>query len=160
MRIRPFEARDLATLVDLTIETFRPFYEGHVRPLYGDELFRLHHGEWEQDYRDEVPTLHDPDAGRWIAVAEVGDAIAGYVAWKTGGRPNHGEIAMLAVAEGHRRRQAGRELCRYAIEEMKAHDVEVVGVFTGGDRFHAPARELYESLDFIKVPIVGYLKKV
>jgi ribosomal protein S18 acetylase RimI-like enzyme len=160
VRLRPLESGDLPRLIDLTIETFRPFYEGHVRSLYGEELFRLHHGEWEQDYRDEVSALHDPAAGRWVAVAELGDRIAGYVAWRIGEPSNHGQITMLAVAGEHRRLQVGRALCLHAVADMKARNIEVVGVFTGGDRFHAPARRLYDSLDFIKVPIAAYIKKI
>ncbi len=55
MRIRPFTDSDLPTLIDLTIAAFRPFYEDYVHPLLGDEVFSHQHGQWEQDYRDEVP---------------------------------------------------------------------------------------------------------
>jgi len=104
-----------------------------------------------------VPVRHP---GRWIAVAEVGDEIAGYVAWKIGEPPNHGQISMLAVSVRQRRQQVARELCDHAMTEMRSRGVEVVGVFTGNDAFHAPARGLYESLGFIKVEIAGYIKKV
>ncbi len=160
MLIRPATTGDLEALVELTIETFRPFFIDYVLPLYGAELFELHHGQWQRDYETEVPTLHDPEAGRRIAVAEVDDLLAGYVAWKIGQQANHGEIAMLAVAPGQRRQQVGRALCEHAITEMRARGVEVVGVFTGDDSFHVPARALYESLGFIKVQIAGYIKKV
>jgi ribosomal protein S18 acetylase RimI-like enzyme len=53
MYIRPFNESDLEQLVNLTIETFRPFYEEYVRPLLGEELFEHQHGQWRQDYRDE-----------------------------------------------------------------------------------------------------------
>jgi ribosomal protein S18 acetylase RimI-like enzyme len=160
VKIRPFAEPDLETLIDLTIATFGPFYEGHVRALYGDELFRLHHGQWEQDYRDEVASLHEPEAGRRVAVAEDDGAIVGYVAWKVGEPSNHGLISMLAVDDAHRRKDVGRQLSIHAIADLKARGVEVVGVFTGNDRFHEAARGLYESLDFIKVEIAGYIKKI
>ncbi len=161
MQIRPFTPDDLDTLVELTIETFRPFYEGYVLDLMGPDLFALHHGSWEQDYRDDVPTLHDPAAGRTVAVAAVDGAVAGYVAWKIEQhRPDHGEIYILAVAPAHRRTQIARELCVHAIDAMKAHDVAVVGIGTGDDAFHAAARGLYESLGFTKVTIAGYIKRV
>ena len=57
MRIRLFLDSDLQTLIELTIETFRPFYENYMHPLLGDEVFNHQHGQWEQDYRDDVPTL-------------------------------------------------------------------------------------------------------
>jgi ribosomal protein S18 acetylase RimI-like enzyme len=160
MRVRPFVDADLPVLTDLTIETFRPLFEQVVRPAYGPDLFDLHHGRWEQDYRDELPTLHDPDARRWIAVADVAGAVAGFVAWNAAGRPDHGEIYLLAVAEPYRRGHVGQQLCRHAIEAMKAGGARVVGVSTGGDAFHAGARALYESLGFIKVEIAGYIQKV
>lgn len=70
MRIRPFVDANLPALIDLTIETFRSSFEGHSRPAYGEVLFALHHGQWEQEYRDELPSLHDPANRRWITVAE------------------------------------------------------------------------------------------
>jgi ribosomal protein S18 acetylase RimI-like enzyme len=160
VQIRPFESSDLEALIDLTIATFAPFYEDHVRVLYGDALFQLHHGQWQQDYRDEVAAFHDPEAGRWAAVAEDAGSIVGYIAWKVAPQPDHGEISMLAVLENHRRQQVGRALCRHAMDDLKARDVEVLGLFTGNDAFHAPARGLYESLGFIKVEIAGYIKKI
>jgi ribosomal protein S18 acetylase RimI-like enzyme len=160
MRIRPFVDSDLQRLIDLTIETFRPFYEGYVHPLLGDEVFEHQHGQWEQDYRDEVPSLHDPAAGRHLAVAQVGQTVVGYISWRPGERPHSGQIQLLAVSSSHRRQNVGRQLCLYAIQQMRADGVEVVGVGTGDDAFHAAAQALYESLGFVKIPIAGYLKKI
>lgn len=161
MRIRSFTDADLPALIDLTIETFRPFFEGYTRSLYGERLFSVHHGQWEQDYRDELPGLHDPAGGRWIAVAEVGGHVAGFVAWDSAGRRDHGRIDLLAVAEPYRRGHVATRLCRHALDAMHGDGVEVVEIGTGGeDAFHAPARGLYESLGFIKVPIAGYITQL
>ena len=162
MHIRPFVEADLPALVDLTVETFRPLFEDQVRPAYGNELFELHHGRWQQDYRDEINSLHDPVAGRWIAVAESDEAPVGLVAWSVDtARPDHGRIQLLAVSQPHRRADIGRRLCEHALEALKAGGVEVVELGTGGeDTFHAPARALYESLGFLKVPIAGYIKRI
>jgi hypothetical protein len=43
---------------------------------------------------------------------------------------------------------------------MRAAGVEVVGIGTGDDAFHAAARALYESLGFTKIPTAAYLKKI
>ena len=160
MEIRPCVDSDIPALIDLTIRTFRPFFEGYVRPLLGDELFAHQHGRWELDYQHEVPALHDPPTGRQAAVAETDGAVAGYVAWRPGERPMSGEIQMLAVSREYRHEGIGRALCLHAIEAMKSSGVEVVGIATGDDAFHASARALYESLGFTKIPIAGYLKKV
>jgi ribosomal protein S18 acetylase RimI-like enzyme len=158
MRIRPFADADLPVLIDLTIDTFRPLFEDAVRPAYGEELFGLHHGGWEQDYRDELPRLHDPATRRWIAVAEVGESVAGFVAWNSARQRDHGLIYLLAVAQPYRRGHVGRQLCRHALDAMRTGGVRVVEVGTGGDAFHAGARALYESLGFLKVEIAGYIR--
>ena len=160
MNIREFSATDLPTVVDLTIETFRPFYEGYVRSLLGDEMFALQHGNWEQDYRDDVPTLHSPAAGSFVAVGESDGRIAGFVSWRIKDKPDHGQIYLLAVEQSRRRQTLGHQLCTHAIDEMKQVGVEVVEIGTGDDPFHAAARALYEGLGFTKIPIAGYLKKV
>lgn len=160
MYIRPFETSDLSELIDLTVETFRPFYEGYIHPLLGDEIFQHQHGAWDQDYHDEVPNLHDPQLKRFVAVAEIDGAIAGYVSWRIEGRPHHGEIFLLAVASTARRQQIGLSLCHHAIEQMKADGVEVVEIGTGDDAFHAAARGLYEELGFTKIPVAAYLKRI
>jgi hypothetical protein len=54
MRIRSFVQHDLARLTELTIETFRPFYEDSFRPLMGEVVFANQHGNWRDDYRKQV----------------------------------------------------------------------------------------------------------
>ncbi len=160
MSIRPFADSDLSKVIELTIETFRPFYEGYVHSLLGEEIFPLQHGEWEQDYRNDLPTLHDPAAGRFVAVGEIGGTIAGFVSWRLSDRPNHGQIYLLAVAAPYRRQKLGYQLCAHAIDQMGEIGVEIVEIGTGDDAFHAAARELYEGLGFTKIPIAGYLKRI
>jgi len=160
VNIRTYVSSDLPTLINLTVETFRPFYENYVHPLLGDEVFQHQHGAWDQDYRDEVPTLHDPQEKRFVAVAAIEGEVVGYVSWRIEGKPHHGEIVLLAVAPFARRRQIGFNLCRHAMEQMKTDGVEVVEIGTGDDAFHAAARMLYEELGFIKIPTAAYLRKI
>ncbi|MGI8416643.1 MAG: hypothetical protein ACR2P2_10675 [Nakamurella sp.] len=72
----------------MTIETFRPFYEHSFPAMMGHdrELIQHQHGNWEQDYRAQIPTLHRPAEGRHVAVAESDDRsiLLGYIAWKPG----------------------------------------------------------------------------
>jgi|SRR5665213_452681 len=160
MKIRLFTDSDLPLLADLTVETFRPFYEDYVRSLLGEEIFQHQHGNWKQDYRDQLPTLHEPDAGRFIAVSEINGRIGGFVAWQLCDKPKHGEIVLLAVSAIHRGNRWGHELCNFAINEMKDMRIEVVEIGTGDDDFHAAARALYEDLGFTKIPVAAYLKKI
>jgi len=162
VNIRPYHPRDLKDLTELTIATFGPFYENHFRPLVGETIFRHQHGRWADDYRAQVPALHDPAAGKHVAVAETSDhAIAGYVAWTIDPARRHGDVVILAVAAAHRRGYIGTALCEYAFADMTEKDVEVVTVGTGGtDSFHAPARALYESMGCVPVHVAVYFKQL
>ena len=162
MNIRSYHPRDLNALTELTIVTFGPFYENHFRPLVGEVIFHHQHGRWADDYRTQVPTLHDPAAGKHVAVAEISDrAIAGYVAWTIDLAKRHGEVFILAVAETDRRHHIGTALCGHAFDDMTRKHVEVVTIGTGGtDSFHAPARALYESMGCVPVNVAVYFKQL
>lgn len=158
MHIRPLEVVDHRETLHLLTETFRPFFEGYAHPHLGEQVFQHQHGQWEQDYRDELRTLHDPGAGRHASVAALTDGtIAGLVSWRVGAKARHGEIYLLAVSPRHRRQHIGRDLCQHAIDHMRASDVEVVQISTGGDPFHSPARALYEQLGLTQVPVAVFL---
>jgi len=159
MHIRTFHPSDLPGLVDLTIEVFGPFFEQSFRTMVPPDVYQHQHGHWADDYRASVPTLHDPEQGKQVAVAESGAGqLAAYVAWDIDLERRHGHVELLAVRESHRRSGLGRALCEHAISAMREHPLEVVSVGTGGDWFHAPARALYASMGFHPVPVVYYLR--
>lgn len=162
MNIRSYRPGDLNALIELTIATFGPFYENHFRPLVGEVIFGHQHGQWADDYRAQVPALHDPDADTYVAVAQASDqAIAGYVAWRVDPARRHGDIDILAVAQAHRRERAGTALCDHAFSAMKEQGAEVVTIGTGGtDSFHAPARALYESLGCVPCHTAVYFRQL
>lgn len=157
MNIRDFQGPDLPVLVDLTIEAFRPLFEHHLPHLLGPEVFAHDHGDWESDYRQEVPTFHDPGNDRFVTLAEERGQVLGYVAWNiTHG--DSGRLEMVAVHPTAQRRGVGAALCRSVLSRLRSRDVAVVHIGTGGDAFHAPARGLYESLGFAGWPVVDYSK--
>lgn len=161
MHIRSFQSSDLRALVDLTIEVFGPFFEQSFRAMVPPEVYEHQHGDWAADYREAIPKLHDPEHGKHVAVAEGDDGLlAAYVGWHIDQERRHGEIDYLAVRESHRRHGLGRALSEHAMSAMRAHDVEVVTLGTGGDWFHAPARALYESLGFHLVPVAVYMRSL
>jgi ribosomal protein S18 acetylase RimI-like enzyme len=157
MRIREFQDTDLPQLIDLTIESFRPLFERHLPEAIGPEVLAHDHGDWENDYRHEVPTLHDPDDNRFVILAEEEGRILGYVGWNIA-QSGSGRLEMVAVLPEARRRGIGNALCREALDRLRDREVSVVHIGTGGDAFHAPARRLYESLGFSGFPVVDYSK--
>ncbi|MFC4503589.1 MULTISPECIES: GNAT family N-acetyltransferase [Streptomyces] len=160
MRVRAFTQHDLSALTDLTIDTFRPFYEDSFRPLMGDAVFAVQHSNWRDDYRKQVAELHAPAHRTYVAIAEAEGTIAGYVAWSVAPARKKGEITILAVSNRHRRHHVGATLCEHAFEQMRALGAEVVEIGTGGDQFHAPARALYEALGCTALPLTVYFRQL
>jgi ribosomal protein S18 acetylase RimI-like enzyme len=160
MFIRSYVQADLVRLTELTIETFRPFYEESFRPLVGETIFANQHGNWRDDYRKQVAELHDPAQHKYVAVAEAADDVAGYVAWSIDPVRRNGSIVILAVATDHRRSNLGTALCEHSFGAMRQHGAEVVEIGTGGDDFHAPARALYESLGCMQLPVAVYYRQL
>lgn len=158
MFIRSYAQSDLPRLIEFTIETFGPFYEDSFRPLVGETIFGIQHGNWRDDYHQQVAGLHDPDQHKYVAIAEQSGVLAGYVAWAVEPARRHGEVTILAVAPQHRRENLGTALCEHAFDGMRSLGAEVVEIGTGGDDFHAPARALYESLGCIKLPVAVYYR--
>lgn len=158
MRIRSFHQHDLARLTELTIETFGPFYEESFRSLLGEAVLANQHGRWRADYVEQVAGLHHPARNRFVAVAEIDAAIAGYVAWKVDPERRNAEIELLAVSAAQRRHHLGTALCEHAFAAMRDLGAEVVMIGTGGDGFHAPARGLYEALGCTALPVAVYYR--
>jgi ribosomal protein S18 acetylase RimI-like enzyme len=160
MRIRPYVQHDLTRLTELTIETFRPFYEDSFRPLVGEVVFANQHGNWRDDYRKQVAELHNPSQYKYVAVAETDDAVAGYVAWSVDPVRRNGTVTILAVSAEYQRHHVGTALCEHTFDQMRALGAEVVEIGTGGDLFHAPARALYESLGCTPLPVTVYYRQL
>jgi ribosomal protein S18 acetylase RimI-like enzyme len=158
MFIRSYVQSDLPRLIELTIETFGPFYEDSFRPLMGETIFANQHGNWRDDYRKQVAGLHDPDQHKYVAVAEDNGVLSGYVAWSVKPERRSGEVVILAVSSQYRRENLGTALCEHAFEVMRTHGLDVVHIGTGGDDFHAPARALYESLGCVQLPVAVYYR--
>jgi len=160
MHIRDFQPDDLPALIDLTIEAFRPLFEVDLPTLLDPAVFAHDHGSWADDYRRDVPTFHDPEANRFIVLAEetagAGSPL-GYVGWQVN-PDGSGRLEMVAVHPDARRRGVGTAVCRAALERLRQRGVTVVHVGTGGDPFHASARRLYESLGFYGYPVVDYTR--
>lgn len=159
MNVRDCTSLDLPALIDLTIEAFRPLFETHLPGAVDPRVFAHDHGRWEDDYRREVPDLHNPSADRFITLAEDAGRILGYVGWHVNPGAS-GRLEMVAVHPDARRRGVGYTVCQAALARLKDRGVTVVHIGTGGDAFHAPARRLYEGLGFAGYPVVDYTRAI
>ncbi|ATL33136.1 GNAT family N-acetyltransferase [Streptomyces formicae] len=126
----------------------------------GEAVFAVQHGNWRDDYRRQVAELHAPEQHTYVAIADVEDSIAGYVAWSVDPARKKGEVTILAVSAPYRRHHVGTALCEHAFQQMRALGAEVVEIGTGGDQFHAPARALYEALGCTPHPLAVYFRQL
>jgi ribosomal protein S18 acetylase RimI-like enzyme len=160
MHLRPFQRDDLDELIALTIEVFGPFYEQSFRSIVGDRIFAHQHGDWKEDYRRDLPTLHDPNKHKHVLVAVAHGTLVGFVAWYVEPEKRHGVIDYLAVTMEHRREGVASTLYGAATAAMREVGVEVVALGTGGEWFHQPARAFYESKGMIPVPGVYFFQEL
>ncbi|MGV9877852.1 GNAT family N-acetyltransferase [Streptomyces sp. NPDC003006] len=116
-----------------------------LAPPVGRRRSRLHH-----------PARRHTYVAVAVAVAEVDDGIAGYVAWSVDPARRKGSVTILAVSAEYRRRHVGTTLCEHAFAQMRSLGAEAAEIGTGGDTFHAPARALYEGLGFTPLPVAVY----
>ena len=160
MQIRPFLDADLPVAGGADRRDVPSVFENHVRPVYGAQLFELHHGQWQQDYRDELSTCTNPgrdDGSR--SPSRRGDGGPGGLEHRH--RRRERADPLLAVSQPHRAWSGGPSALPARTRGDEGDGVEVVELGTGGeDTFHTAARALHESLGFTKVPIAGYIKKI
>jgi ribosomal protein S18 acetylase RimI-like enzyme len=86
----------------------------------------------------------------------VDSGVAGYVNITFNTESLVGEIYMIAVDPPHQRRGLATLLTQHALAEMRAHEMTLAIVSTGGDPGHAPARATYERNGFVAFPQVLY----
>ncbi|MBB4751634.1 GNAT family N-acetyltransferase [Actinoplanes lobatus] len=151
---------DVTTVVELAVDVFGPFHEGSFRPAVGEEIFANQDAGWWQEYAEQIPCLHAPEEHKHVAVAEIDGRIGGFVAWTVVPAARNGEITHVAVSAASRRTGVGTALCEHAFAQLKQAGAEVVTIGTGGDDFHAPARDLYASLGCTPFPVVTYYRRL
>ena len=98
------------------------------------------------------------DGGFTIYVAQLGETVAGFIAYAVNSEDQTGEVELLAVHPDYQNRGIGTELNSVALEKMKESGVRLAVVGTGGDPGHAPARRSYEKAGYTALPLVRYYK--
>jgi ribosomal protein S18 acetylase RimI-like enzyme len=128
--------------------------------MLGSPLDRLATPSWVAHHEAVVREVCDAKETT-VVVAEGGSGeLVGFVAHRvhhpTDGMSTYGEIVVIAVDPGARSRGIGRMLLDRAVADLHDSRVPVIMVETGGDEGHAPARALYESAGFTRLPLAQY----
>lgn len=100
MLIRLYTLADLPALHAIRTAAFAPVFAS-FRNIVGPDIAALGLTTAEQEQADLLDAIAKPDSGHTIAVAEAGNAIAGFVSWKPNVAPGIGEITLNAVHPDH-----------------------------------------------------------
>jgi GNAT superfamily N-acetyltransferase len=158
--VRPYEESDLAAIVEFSLRAWEPVFES-MRDVLGEAIFaRLHHPNWRAVQAEAVrSSCSSGERDVFVAVAD--ERPVGFAAVMLNAfHERMGVVDMVAVDPDYQGRGIARKLMEHSTDHMRAHGMDIAAVGTGGDRGHAPARRLYESLGYTALPGVRYLKLI
>lgn len=158
MGIRAFDASDTVAVVDLSLRAWAPVHVS-IRDALGHELNDALQPDWRAKQQSDVEeVLSGSTTSVWIA--EVGDAVVGFVAVRIHDDRRIGEIDMLAVDPDYQGAGVGTALTKFALDWIRESGIGVAMVGTGADPGHAPARRTYEKAGMKLVPMARYFMKL
>ncbi|GAA1824580.1 GNAT family N-acetyltransferase [Nesterenkonia flava] len=154
-----YDAAYQDALLDLSIRAWAPVFQSMKRDVPGFVYEAFYPDGWEARQRaDLAAVLRDEPAN--IDVALVDDEVAGWVCTRLHPDDRMAEIYVLAVDPDHQRRGIGALLMEQSYGRAQRAGMRMVMVETGGDAGHTPARELYESDEFVRWPVARYFKNL
>lgn len=156
--LRDQRETDLPVLVDLAQRSWKDV-EASVDEVLGNPLDRLATPSWDDHHEAVVrAACRSPESS--VVVAEDDGEVVGFVASRvhaaSAGMSEYGEVEVIAVDPACRDRGVGRALLDRAIGQLRDAGVPVIMLETGGDEGHTPARALYESMGFRRLPTAQY----
>lgn len=159
MQIAPYDPQQLEAVVRLSLRAWAPVFDS-LQNVMDTEVFQAFYPDgWEVSQQQAVEAVcAAEDTHVWVAIEA--DAPLGFVAVKLHNEASMGEIYMLAVDPEMQGRGIGTALTAFALDWIKAADMAIAMVETGGDPGHAPARHTYEKAGFGLLPIARYFKKL
>lgn len=157
--LRSLRPDDVPALIALAKRAWADV-EASVDAVLGSPLDRLATPSWAAHHEAVVrDACESAESSMVVAESESGE-LTGFVAFtvrpESPGMSVYGEITALAVDPSARRSGLGRRLLGRAVDELRAAGVPVIMVETGGDDGHGPARRLYESAGFRRLPVAQY----
>jgi GNAT superfamily N-acetyltransferase len=158
LNIRSARPEDRELLVAIASRAWEPVFAS-VNRVLGDDLAELLHGrDWREHHAAEMREILDSDVTTtWVA--EVDGSPSGFVAARVADPARRiGEVRIVGVDPVAQRHGIGTALIRHAEAWLRDQGMAVAFIGSGGDPGHAPARDLYESLDYQLYPSAQYLR--
>ncbi len=158
--MRPVRADDQPHLDDVRQAAFAPVFAS-FRSILGDDIYELAQAREDEAQGELLVSLLAPESGWEVYVAEMADAVVGFVLIQLNQDTHVGEIGLNAVHLDHAGKGVGTAMYNFAIARMKEAGMRVATVATGGDPSHAPARRAYEKAGFtVQIPSVWLCRKL
>jgi GNAT superfamily N-acetyltransferase len=158
--IRRLEDADVETVVAFSLAAWAPVFASLEAEL-GPEVYELLFPDWRSAQADAIEaTCTASENVVWVAVVDGRPVRFVAVCFIDEDATRAGEIHMIAVDPAHQGAGIGASLIQRAVSEIKAHGVDLAVVATGGGPGHAPARAVYEKLDFKPLHLVRYYRKL
>ena len=155
-QIRPYSNDDIEGVIQLSLLAWAPVFSS-FRQVLGVHIYTAIYPDWQRQQRGGVERVCADD-GFTVYVAQVGETVAGFVAYAVNSDDQTGEVELLAVHPGYQNRGIGTELNTFALEKMRDGGARLAVVGTGGDPGHASARRSYEKAGYTALPLVRYYK--
>lgn len=158
--MRPVRPDDQPILEDIRKAAFAPVFES-FRSILGEEIYALAQAREDEGQSAYLESLFASSSGWDVYVAELDDAVVGFVSIQVKQETRIGEIGLNAVHPDYAGKGIGTRMYEFAIAKMKEADMQVATVSTGGDPSHAPARRAYEKAGFTaQIPSVWMCRKI
>jgi len=154
LQIRPYSNDDIEGVIQLSLLAWAPVFSS-FRQVLGVRIYTAIYPDWQRQQRGVVERVCADD-GFTVYVAQVGETVAGFVAYAVNSDDQTGEVELLAVHPGYQNRGIGTELNTFALEKMRDGGARLAVVGTGGDPGHASARRSYEKAGYTALPLVRY----
>lgn len=155
INVRPAAAADGDRVAEIAEKAWPDVYAS-IREELGGDLADLLTPDWRHEQRHAAQSLIDDDEHD-VVVAVDAETVVGFVAYRLEHDDRRtGVVEMLGVHPQAQQRGVGRRLLAHAVDQLGHSGARVVMVETGGDPGHLPARSLYESAGFSKLPIARY----
>lgn len=145
MLIRPFRPDDLATLKQITVESFEGVsIDQGIERVFG--TIHQHDWQWRKARHLDMDLANDPNG---IFVGEIDGQIVGYISTWQDRETGIGHIPNIAIQSRFRGRGLGRQLIEHAMQHFRNCGLTHAKIETLEQ--NATGQHLYQSLGFREV---------
>jgi len=145
--IRAFQTSDLPVLQSIRAAAFAPVFQS-FRDIVGDQIAAVAFANADAEQAQHLHAICAPDSAHHVQVVTLADQPVAFVAYSVDQATRMGEIGLNAVHPSQAGQGLGTWMYEHVLAQMRAQDMLVASVGTGGDPSHAAARRAYEKAGF------------